>query len=190
MPGPLPPLFILRHGETEWNREGRLQGHLDSPLTHLGRAQAARQAAILARVLPRGARALTSDSLRARETARIALRGLALPVDADPRLREVALGAWQGLTIAEVRAGADGEGPRHAWKFEAPGGERLDALAARAAAVLAEIAGPTVIVTHGLTSRVLRCLALGLPPEALEEVAGGQGVVHVIEDCAARVLAA
>jgi hypothetical protein len=134
-----PPIYVLRHGETEWNREGRLQGHLDSPLTALGRGQAAGQNAILRRHLPEGATAISSDSGRSVETARRALEGLDLPLRYDPRLREVALGDWQGLTIAEVERGwgflTEGRDPFD-WKFDAPGGESLAVFAARARAVL------------------------------------------------------
>jgi broad specificity phosphatase PhoE len=188
-----PPIYVLRHGETEWNREDRLQGHLDSPLTALGRGQAADQNAILRRHLPEGATAISSDSGRSVETARRALEGLNLPLRYDPRLREVALGDWQGLTIAEVERGwgflTDGRDP-FAWKFDAPGGENLAVFAARARAVLEGLTGPTVIFTHGMTSRVLRCIALGLPPEELGALPGGQGVVHAVENGAARVLTA
>ncbi len=187
----LPPLYILRHGETEWNRDGRMQGHLDSPLTPLGRSQAARQNAILRRVLPAGAEALASDSGRTVASARIALDGLGVALRTDARLREVALGDWQGLTLAEIETGwgriTRGRDPIE-WKFDAPGGEGLAAFAARIDAVLAELSGPAVIVTHGLTSRVLRCLALGMPPENLGALPGGQGVVHAIEDGKARLL--
>jgi probable phosphoglycerate mutase len=189
----LPPLFILRHGETEWNRDGRLQGHLDSRLTPLGRQQAARQNAILRRILPDGSHAVASDSGRTVASARIALDGLGLTLRTDARLREVALGAWQGLTLSEIEVGwsgiTRGRDPFD-WKFDAPGGESLSDLAARARGFLAEVSGPTVIVTHGLTSRVLRCLALGRPPEELGALPGGQGVVHVIEEGRARVLSA
>lgn len=191
MTAALPPLFILRHGETEWNRAGRMQGHLDSPLTPLGRAQAARQNAVLRRVLPANASAVSSDAARTVTSAEIALDGLAVPLRIDARLREVALGQWQGLTLAEIEAGwgwlTEGRDPME-WKFDAPGGETLAALAARAGAVLAGLDRPTVIVTHGLTSRVLRCLALGRPPEDLGKLPGGQGVVHVIEGGASHTL--
>ncbi|MGP1357079.1 histidine phosphatase family protein [Roseicyclus sp.] len=193
MPPALPPLFVLRHGETVWNREGRLQGQLDSALTPLGRAQAERQGAILARVVPEGAVAISSDSGRARVTAGIALAGTGIEARADPRLREIALGAWQGLTIAEVAAGwpdlTAGRTPED-WKFDAPGGEGLDALAARVGDVLAGLTGPTILVTHGVTSRVLRCLALGRPLSELGALPCGQGVVHLIENGGARLLEA
>jgi probable phosphoglycerate mutase len=191
----LPPLYILRHGETEWNRDGRLQGHLDSPLTATGRQQAAQQAQLLNGIRPRPTRAFVSDSGRALHTARIALDGLRIPVTRDARLREVGLGAWQGLTPAEIAAGwADrvaGRDPFE-WKFDAPGGESLAEVTLRVSQVLAEIArleGPTVVVTHGVTSRVLRCLALGRSPDTLGTLPGGQGVVHAIENGRARVMA-
>jgi probable phosphoglycerate mutase len=186
-----PPLYILRHGETEWNRSGRLQGHLDSPLTALGRRQAKAQNAILTRHAPADAVAISSDSGRSVTTAQLALAGLDLPLTRDARLREVALGQWQGMTVDEIRRDwsflTEGRDPFD-WKFDAPGGESLAELAARAHAVLDGLAGPTVIVTHGLTSRVLRCLALGRPPEDLGALPGGQGVVHVVEERQARVL--
>jgi glucosyl-3-phosphoglycerate phosphatase len=191
MPPALPPLFVLRHGETVWNREGRLQGQLDSALTPLGRAQAERQGTILRRVLPEGAEAVSSDSGRAIATAAIALGGLGLEARPDPRLREIALGDWQGLTVAEVEAGwpelTAGRTPE-TWKFDAPGGEELAALAARVGDVLAGLTGPTVVITHGVTSRVLRCLALGRPLSDLTALPCGQGVVHRIEAGAAHLL--
>jgi broad specificity phosphatase PhoE len=94
-------LYLLRHGETEWNREGRIQGSQDSPLTARGRAQATAQADILAREVPQmwQLARYCSPLRRARDTARIALDGL-VPV-IDRRLREVDFGAWEGLTPAE-----------------------------------------------------------------------------------------
>jgi probable phosphoglycerate mutase len=193
MDASLPPIFILRHGETEWNREGRMQGHLDSPLTDLGRAQAAHQGEILRRILPDGAVAVTSDSGRSVETARIALDGLGLPLSQDARLREIGLGDWQGLTLREIEARWGwlmAERDPLDWKFDAPGGEDRAALEARVAAFLRGLRGPAVIVTHGLTSRMLRCLALGLPTQDLGAVPGGQGVVHAIAAGRARLLRA
>ncbi|MFW5655817.1 MAG: histidine phosphatase family protein [Roseicyclus sp.] len=194
MPAGLPPLYILRHGETEWNREGRLQGHLDSPLTPQGLRQAEAQGDVLRRIRPRPARAIVSDSGRAVRTAEIALRGLDLPVTRDARLREVDLGAWQGLTPAEVAADWPWlvkDRTPEMWKFDAPGGESLDDLAARVRDVLDGLdpsGGPVVIVTHGVTSRVLRGLATGRPLRDLGALPCGQGVVHAVEKGAARLL--
>jgi broad specificity phosphatase PhoE len=186
-----PPIYVLRHGETEWNREGRLQGHLDSPLTDLGRHQAMAQNAILRQNAPAGVTAISSDSGRSVETARLALEGLGIETRLDPRLREVALGQWQGLTLTEIdrdRGVLTEDRDPFSWKFDAPGGESLTDLAGRARAVLEALTGPTVLITHGVTSRVLRCLALGRPVSDLGALPGGQGVVHVVEAGRAHLL--
>lgn len=183
---PLPPIYVLRHGETEWNVAGRLQGRADSALTARGRAQAVTLGALLAPVLAAGARLWTSPAPRAATTAALAFPGQA--ATPDPRLLEIDLGAWTGRAIAGIAPRDAGADP-HGWKFAAPGGEDRAAMAARCAAFLGDLSGPSVIVTHGVTSRMLRCLALGLGPEALGRVPGGQGVVHVVEAGRARVLA-
>ncbi len=186
----LPELWILRHGQTEWNAEERLQGRLDSPLTPLGLRQARAQGAILRRVLPGHARVLCSPASRAWRTAKIALADLALRPEPAPALQEIDLGRWQGRTVAEIR----GENPHlpaddpHLWKFDAPGGESLPQMEARLKDLLHVLTGPTVLVTHGVTSRVLRCLALGRPGRELSQMPGGQGVVHHLWDGRARVL--
>ena len=96
---------------------------------------------------------------------------------------------------AEIAAGwpdlVGGRDPAE-WKFDAPRGERLEQMVARVSGVLSDLRGldgPVVIVTHGVTSRVLRCLALGRAPSELAALPGGQGVVHVIEAGTGRVLA-
>jgi broad specificity phosphatase PhoE len=189
-PMSVPELWILRHGQTEWNVTGRLQGHLDSPLTETGHAQAAAQGRILARLLPQDVAVISSPSPRALSTGQIALPGRAIAQ--DPRLKEIDLGQWQGRTLAGILAtypeiAADPD--PNLWKFHAPGGESLPAMEARLRGVLADLTGPTVLVTHGVTSRLMRCLILGLPVTAMSDVPGGQGVVHHLRDGVARVLA-
>ena len=189
-----PELWVLRHGETEWNAEERLQGLLDSPLTETGIAQAEAQGRLLAAAgLPDGVRVLSSPAPRALRTAEIALAGLGLPIETDPRLVEIDLGQWQGLTLSELRAANPAirkASDPHLWKFLAPGGETLGQMAGRVGALLDTLEGPTVLVTHGVTSRLLRCIVLGLPIADLTAVPGGQGVVHHIRDGQARVLTA
>lgn len=175
-----PELLILRHGETEWNRAGRLQGRHDSPLTAQGQAQARAQNALLAGL---GAVELpwhVSPQRRARDTASIAARGLRARLHSDPRLREIGIGDWAGRSRSDLRrqqpqlfSGAD----PLAWYDHAPGGEGLETLARRLSGFLADLSGPSVIVTHGITSRVLRCLLLGWPVRELGRLEGGQGVV-------------
>jgi broad specificity phosphatase PhoE len=164
-------ILLVRHGETEWNRERRNQGRLDSPLTLRGIAQARAIGARLRR-LPEAAAApiLASPQGRARRTAEIIGEQLAgaRPLRLDDRLRELTLGAWDGLTYGEIEARSpgifDGDG-RHEWCFRAPGGESYDSLAARLGEWLAEQddAAPVIAVAHGLVSRVLRGLYARLP---------------------------
>ena len=136
----MPPIYILRHGQTVWNREGRMQGHLDSPLTDLGRAQAARQGAILGRIgLPVGTAFRVSPLGRTQETARHALAGLTDSFATDDRLRELSVGRCEGLTHPEIEARYPGlidAGQPFEWYFQCPGGESMDALRARVAALL------------------------------------------------------
>ncbi|GKY87873.1 histidine phosphatase family protein [Sinisalibacter aestuarii] len=189
-------LYLLRHGQSEWNAARRHQGQLESRLTELGRSQAAAMGAVLAREIAEPARftAFTSPLLRASETAAIALAPLGLTATADDRLKEVHFGAWQGLTDAEIFARYPwAEAPREAdpfmWNFMAPGGETLPLLSARLGAFLDGLAGPAVIVAHGVALRVLRGLCLGLDSSGMRDLPGGQGVVWRLRDGAHSVLA-
>ncbi len=173
---------MLRHGETEWNRAGRMQGGLDSALTPLGRAQAEAMGRCLGAlgVSPDTHLALASPQGRAMETARLALGPLRFEAAPDPLLREVGLGEWAGLASHEIAArwpGPDGERLLDFYA-RAPGGEGLEALWERVGLVLRRLDRPAVVVTHGLTSRFLRCRALGWPRGWLMTLPGGQGVVH------------
>jgi len=138
---PYPELWILRHGETVWNAEGRKQGGRDSPLTARGRRQAADQNTILRGLcLAPGTSFQVSPQGRARTTAAIALDGIATPV-VDDRLREIGLGDLEGRTDAELWAGwphvMARKGPLP-WHFHAPGGETWEAFNARIAGWLAD----------------------------------------------------
>ena len=193
---PHPELFILRHGQTEWNAEGRIQGHRESVLTALGRRQAAAQGRILKRAgLPAGTRFHCSTAIRARQTARIALAGIAgaEALRLDPRLREIGLGACEGLLREECRQrwpGLFDEGAPLPWLFRAPGGEGLGPFRARLAGWLAEQDGPAVVIAHGVVSKLLRGLALSLSLSESMALPGGQGVVWHLKDGAHRCLAA
>lgn len=188
----LPEICVIRHGETEWNRAGRMQGGLDSPLTDLGRAQsramarALREVGVLAGVWS----ALTSPQGRAVETARLALMTLGMQALPEPDLREIAMGDWAGLSRAEITNGWPGPQDEHFLETyaRAPGGEGFDALWDRVGRVLSGLTGPTVIVTHGMTSRFLRTRALGWDLDRLDVVQGGQGVLFHIRDGVQHVL--
>ena len=148
-------LFLVRHGETDHNAAGRLQGHLDAPLCEKGRLQAAAAAANLR---GRGIEYIySSDLTRAHETARAIGIATGREVRLDPRLREVNVGDWAGLTAAEQAASHPAVFARLRQEPETttyPGGESYRELAARVLAALAELAtnhpGQTLaIVCHG-----------------------------------------
>ncbi|MEL7014178.1 MAG: histidine phosphatase family protein [Pseudomonadota bacterium] len=173
-----PKIWFLRHGQTQWNLERRLQGRLDSPLTDLGREQAAQQAVIMRPVLEAAPdiACLVSPQGRAVHTAEIALSGHKFTT--DPRLAEVATGEWEGQLRAELPTG----GLNDLFLYtSAPGGEGFDALEARVRGVLDDLQGETVIVSHGLLGKVLRGLVRGLAREEMDELSNKQGCVYVLE---------
>lgn len=156
----LPSLFLCRHGETDWNAEGRLQGQEDVPLNDCGRAQARRNGGLLKSVLGEEAhryRFVSSTLWRARETMLLLREAMGLDPQAfttDERLREVNFGAWQGRTLTEVaKTEAEDVRRREAdkWNFTPPGAaaESYAALFERVIPVLAALDGPTIVVTHG-----------------------------------------
>jgi probable phosphoglycerate mutase len=171
-------IYLIRHGQTEFNREHRYQGHCDSPLTPLGREQAASAGARLAALIgdPGAWRLDASPIGRAADTARIiqAATGLAEPVF-DPRLAEIDMGDWDGLTYEQIlEASPEARAMnRSDMLFNAHGGEGYANLAARLGAWLAEAladAQPRIAVSHGLAGRILRGLYLGLGQQDMATV--------------------
>lgn len=175
-----PPLYILRHGETEWNAQNRLQGRFDSALTAVGRAQAQAQRGILATRDLTGFTALTSPQGRAFHTASIALAGLVDGISTDPRLSEIGIGDWAGAQRDALMAQTPDARDSYDLYEHAPGGEGFAALHARCSAFLSTLTAPHILVTHGITSRMLRLIVLGQGIEALRDMAGGQGVVFYL----------
>ncbi len=163
---PDPVLYLLRHGETEFNVEGRYQGQRDTALTPRGRDQARAHGALLKTLIaePESWRVVASPLGRTMATARIVCAELGLPEDAieiDARLKEIAFGAWEGLTPAEIQARhPEAWAARCAdrWRHLRPGGESFALLAVRVGAFLREVQGDTIVVGHGGAGRVLRGL--------------------------------
>jgi broad specificity phosphatase PhoE len=188
-----PELLILRHGQTDWNQSGRYQGQQDSDLTDLGVRQAKDQGVILAGLgqsITQMA-CFTSPLGRAVATASHALTAIDRTATPDPRLKEIHFGAWEGQTRAEVAAlfpANPGTKHRNHWYFSAPGGEGFEAICTRVAAFLADLPGPAIIVTHGVTSMVLRGLWLGLDEVALLKLPHEQGCVYHLKDREERCL--
>ncbi|MFV2052525.1 histidine phosphatase family protein [Aliiroseovarius sp. YM-037] len=177
------PLFVLRHGQTEWNLDGRLQGRRDSPLTALGRAQAEQQRGLLRQVAADhpNLKIYCSPLGRARQTAEIATAGLGLAFEVDARLQEVSAGAWEGLTRDEVRLRLNNADLGEFEMFtNAPEGESFNALYDRCAVFLAELSGPTAVVTHGITGSVLRGILLRLSVDEMEHLPREQGRIYAV----------
>ncbi len=179
-----PEIFLLRHGQTEWNVAGRHQGRLNSPLTDLGRDQAVTQGGLLYEqgLSVRGITCLCSPQGRAVETAHIAFAALGKTADQDPNLCEIAFGDYEGLTLTDIEhkfpdARLPNEKDWFEWNFTTPGGEDFEQICARVQRVLDRLSGPSVIVTHGITGRVLRGLYLGLGLNGMADLPGGQGIV-------------
>jgi probable phosphoglycerate mutase len=160
-------VYLVRHGQTQWNRDHRIQGRLDSPLTELGRQQARRTGRALARLGLAGLPVSVSPLGRTLATLEILAGEAALgPVTEEPRLRELALGSWEGLTFDQVQARFPAllEGSTaHTWYFRAPDGEGFDTARARVGSWLGEQTGPVLAVAHGMVGRVLRAVYLDLP---------------------------
>ena len=166
-------LLFIRHGETEWNVARRYQGHLDSPLTERGIAQAHAIARRLAELPEFDSAPLVASPLgRARQTAEIICRNRwSSAFETDDRLREITLGSWDGLFRDEIAARSPGifeEYGAFEWYFHSADGERYDAFQARLASFLRDaLTRPMlIVVAHGVVSRVLRGLYAGMPREA------------------------
>ncbi|MCX7691842.1 MAG: histidine phosphatase family protein [Tepidimonas taiwanensis] len=177
-------ILAIRHGETAWNRDARIQGQLDIPLNDTGRWQAERTAAALAGEPIEAVYA--SDLARARETAAAIARARGLPLQTHTGLRERHFGAFQGRTWAELER----EHPDvvRAWKarvpdFAPPGGESLLELRARVEGTFAELAArhpgaQIVVVAHGGVLDILYRAATGVDLQAPRAWAMGNAAIH------------
>jgi probable phosphoglycerate mutase len=188
-------IIFVRHGQTSFNAEGRLQGQRDVPLDGKGREQAAAvgrhlRKAMTARIarLEESGAFWASPLVRARETMEIARVAMGLPpkpYSLDPRLKELSFGAWEGMTWAEIEnADRGGATAREAdkWRFTPPGGENYAALAARIGRWLEELSGDTFVVAHGGVARALFALIADMPVEQAANTPVWQGRALVFED--------
>jgi broad specificity phosphatase PhoE len=163
-------LIFLRHGETDWNVEGRLQGQHDIPLNGRGRAQAESAGRMVRDAFGPDLPTLhfvASPLSRTRETMEIARAAMGLDpkaYDLDPRLMELSFGRWEGLIWPEVKAidpwaAKAREGNK--WTFQPPGGESYAMLADRLRPWVDTIARDTLVVSHGGVARVLLAILGG-----------------------------
>ena len=157
-------IYLTRHGETEWNLEGRMQGRLESALTPLGVRQAGAMASLLADLVerdpPASWRLVASPAGRARATAQAISDRLGLPIELDERLIEIGCGEWEGRLRSDVAISHPELFATREWFFAAPGGETYDDVFARVSDWLAdqppEAERRTIAVSHGVAGRLLR----------------------------------
>jgi probable phosphoglycerate mutase len=190
----MPTIYYIRHGETEWNADGRLQGTRDIPLNDLGRKQAADAGSILADLFARDGRSKQSLAFvasplgRARSTMELVRGALELPpadYSIDDRLREIGYGDWEGSTLKQMQA-SDPEvfARRQAdkWTVPPPGGESYASVQIRMRDWHDSLLVDTVAVAHGGTARALM-VALGIETSAsAADLTIKQGAVYVFSD--------
>lgn len=196
-PHPLPRLhdpnllIFIRHGQTDWNAEGRMQGQRDIPLNAVGVGQATDNGKRLGRYLqqhdidPGDLDFVSSPLVRTRRTMELLRGAIGLPAEdyrLEGELREITFGSWEGFTLEEI---ADEEQDlilqrrANKWAFVPPGGESYEMLAERIGSWLKTVQRPSVVVSHGGVFRVLRGLLEGLDRYAVPKLAVPQDKVFV-----------
>ena len=192
---PAPTIYYIRHGETSWNAEGRLQGAQDIPLNDLGRRQAAHAGNILADLFARDGRDkaslpfVASPLGRARSTMELVRGALELPPDdyaLDDRLREIGYGDWEGSTLAEMQAArsrALRQAPdRRNGRWRRRAARPMPRCSSGCATGTIRVLADTVAVAHGGTARALM-VALGIEtPASAADLLIEQGAVYVFRD--------
>jgi probable phosphoglycerate mutase len=183
------PIYFVRHGETDHNAQGRIQGRIDIPLNGRGRDQARAVGKALSRHLaadgyaPADLPFCSSPLSRASETARLARAAMGLEPEAfarEPRLMEIHFGDWEGLTWPQIRAQHGPSARRRDedfWNVAPPGGESYVDVAARLEPLLAELSGPSVLVAHSGVARALLVLIGGYPIASARDAYITQGRV-------------
>jgi broad specificity phosphatase PhoE len=179
LPNNLPPIIFIRHGETDWNKQGLIQGSIDTELNDHGRAQAQAVAAALALKGEEfaGFNCVVSPQKRARDTmgyiaAALGVKDIAI----DVRVRELGFGVWENHPFWELKASpifpADAE-RRYVWRPE--GGESYEDGVARVDDWLSTITKPTLVVAHGAVGRCIMGRVAGLSPEKIVTLKTPQG---------------
>lgn len=172
-----PELYFVRHGQTDWNAEGRYQGAKDVPLNDIGRGQADKNGMLLRDLFTRSGRSpsefdwYVSPLSRARETMTRIRASFSEPlpdVATDPRLIEISFGIHEGRLHTELASGLmpiAGERDANFWYFRPPRGESYDDLAQRVTDFGSSLPRRAIIVSHGGVLRVLRRLIEDFPPD-------------------------
>jgi broad specificity phosphatase PhoE len=190
----MPILYYVRHGQTDFNAEGRLQGRHDTVLNAHGKLQAKQSGELLRDLFARDHRSagdlayIASPLRRARETMEILRGPLGLPPHSyatDSRLLEISYGEWEGWTLPEIEARTPGlliQREREKWDFAPPGGESYRELTARIAEWYASLTRDTVVAAHGGGVRALMAMFNVLPQGEATHAQIAQGAVYVFAD--------
>jgi probable phosphoglycerate mutase len=180
------PIIFVRHGETDWNRQGLIQGSIDTSLNDSGHDQSKAVAALLARSRFEWGdfQIIASPQIRAMQTAQYILNALSRSLDGvEPRVRELGFGVWEGKPFWELKASpvypADAQG-RFYWKPE--GGESYEDGVARVNAWHAGLTRPTLVISHGAVGRCLMGSVAGLGPADIVNLKTPQGAYCRLQD--------
>jgi probable phosphoglycerate mutase len=192
----MPTIYLIRHGETDWNRDRRYQGQRDIPLNDTGRAQARRNGEALRALLPDIAAAdfISSPLGRARETMEIVRTAIGLPPERyaiDDRIKELNYGHWEGmlqddLPMVDPRGLAVRSIDPFRWRPDQ--GESYADLLVRVIEWFATIERDSVVTAHGGVSRCLRAHVLGLDPSVIPALESPQDKVLILRDRAMQWL--
>ncbi|MDB5982241.1 MAG: phosphoglycerate mutase [Pseudomonas sp.] len=183
-------LYLIRHGETDWNAQKRLQGRKDIPLNALGRRQAAEAGLCLKWLLGEASHVdfVASPLLRTRETMSILRECMGLPAEDyrhDQRLLEIDFGDWEGLTWAEIEAqqpllhSAREADP---FGFIVPNGENYPMVFERITSALASLQRDTVVVAHAGVLRAVLALLGGVDAQRIPHIEIPQGKVLLLRE--------
>ena len=179
-------IYLARHGETQWNVERRMQGWGDSALTQIGQDQARRHGELLKRECV--SQIFASDLGRVRQTLALIQEACEVDTRFDVNLRECNMGQWEGQLVDEIEEAWQEE--YRLWRqnnerFSPPDGESIDDMKPRVSKVLDAITGDAktriAFVTHGITTRVLLDLMIGLTTAQKAQLRVPNGVVHMVE---------
>ena len=180
-----PTLYVVRHGRTPWNAEGRLQGQRDIPLEDFGRDQARGNGRLLKSILgpAEGFVFISSPLIRARETMELIRAEMSLPPQAyecDERIKEVCFGDWEGKTrrnlqqeCPDLLADRDQDG----WNFTPPKGESYAEMSQRIEAWLRNTCRDSIVVAHGGVMRILQVLVSDAPRQQATDLPAPQDQV-------------
>lgn len=189
-----PELYFIRHGQTDWNAEGRYQGSRDIPLNEIGRGQADLNGKLLRQLFERDGRSPAEftwhvsplgRTMETMQRVRAAFDEQLPEAVPDQRLVEVSFGVYEGRLHTELSSGEmaiAGERDADFWFFRPPSGESYEDVAQRVLSFAAELKGPAIIVAHGGILRILRRMIEDFPPErAVNWFPPQDCVVHFID---------